>query len=523
MAEHGVREHHDRRTVVTALAALLLVAGCFAINSHSPPFSPDSWGYFELARSFATDPYAIGTWRSYSSAIPYSSAFPPLWPVLIAGADHLTGLGIYSGYLLNATLYIAFVVMAEAAVRDAFGRRGVGAASALLLFAFPPFQTELLAARAIPLQLLLLACTLWTMTHNGLHPLLRAAMLGLLAGLLLMARFDALFLAGGLVLVAAFLARDLRALPVAALALLLPLAPWVLYSLATFGQPFATDNAQVALSVDPREFVTNFHMQPPLSLADAPLLWAWKLVLHLPALAAAMLLVAVNALPGTVLITSALRRTGRAGLAQRARDIEWWRTPQGRLALLLVLTLLPVGAYVITGYFNERYFSATVWLGGLAALLTLAGTRQAGDARLFGVCAALAVLLSLKVTLAPMFRDGWSWAARPHFGFDAGLRDAREFQPLLDCLDPTRPQLAVLFADPTTAARFGAISGHRAAMQPRNWSTLDAAEIAEFLRRYQIGYALPDPRMPFPADLTQAAAGACAGRVQLLMPARAGT
>jgi hypothetical protein len=223
-----------------------------------------------------------------------------------------------------------------------------------------------------------------------------------------------------------------------------------------------------------------------------------------------------------VLITSALRRTGRVGLAQCIRDVGWWRSPQGRLALLLVLTLLPVGASVITGYFNERYFSATVWLGGLAALLTLAGTRQAGDVRLFGVCAALAVLLSLKVTLAPMVREGWSWAARPHLGFDASLRDAREFQPLLDCLDPTRPQVAVLFADPTTAARFGAISGHRAAMQPRNWSTLDAEEIAEFLRRYEIGYTLPDPRLPFPAGMTQAAPGACADRVQLL-PARAGT
>lgn len=523
MGEQSVRERHDLRPVAAVLAALLLVLGCFALNSHAPPFSPDSWGYFELARSFATDPYAIGTWRSYSSAIPYSSAFPPLWPLLIAGVDRFTGLGIYSGYLLNAALFIAFVLVAEAGVRDAFGRRWLGAASALLLFAFPPFQTELLAARAIPLQLLLLAATLWAMTRRELSPLTRAVTLGLLAGLLLMTRFDALFLAGGLVLAAAFLARDWRALPIAALAALLPLMPWMLYSLATFGQPFATDNAQVALSVDPREFVTNFHVQPPPSLADAPLQWAWKLVLHLPALVAAVLLVAVNALPGTLLATSALRHSGRAGLSLRIRDGEWWRSPRGRLALLIVLTLLPVGAYLITGYFNERYFSATVWLSGLGALLVLTDNPRAGDPRMFGACAALAVLFSLKVTLAPMVREGWSWAAQPLVGLDADLRDARRFRPLLDCLDPARPRIAVLFADPTAAAHFGAISGHRAAMQPRNWSTLDADEVAEFLRRHEIGYALPDARLRFPAGMARAAPGACADQVELLDPTRAGT
>lgn len=499
------------RTV--AIAALLVVLLCFAINGPAPPFSPDSWGYYELARSFSGDAYAISTWRSYASPLPYSSAFPPLWPLLIAGADRSLGLGVYSGYVLNAAIFIAFAACAEAAVRQAFDRRWLGLASALLLFAFPPFQTELLAARAIPLQLLLLAIALWTMTHAGMRPIVRAAALGALAGLLIMTRFDSLFLAGGMVVAAAFIVRDWRAMAVAAGALLLPLAPWVVYSMSTFGQPFATDNAQVALSVDPHEFVTNFHLQPPLSLAEAPARWAWKLVLHLPALAAAVVLVALNALPVSVLAASAARRADRSALLRKLRDPGWWRASHGRLTMLWLSSLLPIGAFVVTGYFNERYFAAPVWLGGLIVLLAIASRPRPGDRRLLAACAMLAFVLGLKVTFAPMVREGWSWASRPAFGFDGGLMDAREFQPLLACLDRTRPAHAVLFADPTTAARFGALSGHRAAMQPRNWDGLSRDEVAEFLRRFDIGYAVPDPRLVLPDGFTEANAGTCAAVV----------
>lgn len=522
MAEPSARGRFEGRSSALTLAALLLVVGTFAVNSYAPPFSPDSWGYFELSRTFAADPYAISTWRSYASAIPYSSSFPPLWPALIAGVDQLTGLGVYSGYLLSGVVFLGFMLVAEATVRSAFGRRWLGGTSALLLFAFPPFQTELLAARAIPLQLLLLACTLWALTRIGLRPLTRAAALGFLAGLLVMTRFDALFLAAGLVFASAFVDRDWRALPVAAAALLVAVAPWVLFSLSTFGQAFATDNAQVALSVDPREFVTNFHLRPPLGLADAPWLWGWKLVLHLPALIGALLLVALNALPGVLLVTSALRRTGRERLQRCCRDLDWWRTVHGRLALLLLLTLLPIGAFLVTGYFNERYFSASVWVCELAALLAIAGAMRVGDARLFVICAALGVLLSLKVTLATAPDEGRSWLDRPHLGFDPALRGPAEFQPLLDCLDPARPRAAVLFADPTTASRFGALTGRRAAMQPRNWSALDATAIAEFLRRFEIGYAVPDPRLTFPPQLARASRGACAPRLLLLSPPPAG-
>ena len=502
--------------------ALAPVAVSFALNAFAPPFSPDSWGYFELAHSFAADPYAIGTWRGYASAIPYSSSFPPLWPLLIAGADRLLDLGIHSGYLLTAAVFLAFALVAESTTRAAFGRRWLGGASALLLFAFPPFQVELLAARAIPLQLLLVALLLRVLVSDGPRPLLSAAALGALGGAVLMARFDALFMAAGLVLATPWLLRDWRALPLAALAALAVTAPWVLYSLSHFDRVFATDNALVALSVDPREFVTNFHVVPPLSAGEAPRLWLWKLVLHVPALVGAVLLVMLNALPVSVLGVSAVRRHGRSAIVASLCEAAWWRQPQGRLSFLLALSLLPVGAYLITGYFDARYFSAPVWLCALAALLALADAARPGDARLFAICGALALVLATKPSVDVARKEGRVWLERPHLAFDPALRDGREFEALVACLDPMRPDVAVLFADATTAARFGALSGHRGAMLPRNWAALDRAEVAAFLQRFDVGYAAPDPRLRLPEGLGRPAAGACSTRLIVLTPGDAG-
>ena len=63
--------------------------------------------------------------------------------------------------------------------------------------------------------------------------------------------------------------------PVLALATLsssaLTLSPWVVYSVSTFGVPFATDNSWVAMALDRSAFVTDWWPAPQPTAADAPL------------------------------------------------------------------------------------------------------------------------------------------------------------------------------------------------------------------------------------------------------------
>lgn len=501
--------------VVAALAWVLLL---FALNLRAPPFSPDSWGYLELARSFAADPYAVVTWRAFATTADHSSAFPPLWPLLLAAADRPGGLGLYAGAALALAFFFATVAVVEQAVRQAFGRRWLGAASVLLLFAYPPFQLELLAARAVPLQLMLLALVLHLLVVDRWHPLLRAVLLGTLAGLLLMARFDALFLAAGLVLATPFVLRDWRALPLAAAALLLVVAPWIAYSAAQFGQVFATDNAAVALSLDPRAHVADFVPRPQPQLGDAPLAWAWKLVQHLPGLAAGIAQAALYALPATVLIGVAAHRIGLGALCRAALDADRWRTPRGRLALLALACALPIGAYLITGYYDARYFSALVWVLALLALLVLAEAPRARDRGLLLACALLGLLTSLEPAARGIRHGGEALAARPLFALDRRQVDGADLAPLLACREPADAAAALLFATPTQAARFGALTGQRATFLPRNWTRLDAADQREFLRRYGVRWALADAAPALPPDAVRAIDGDCGTRLVAVLP-----
>ncbi len=453
------------------LCALVVSAGAlmFAAGLPNVRYSPDSWSYWELSQTFHTEFYRFNTWRSYAADIPYSASFPPLWPAVNAGMA-LLGVGPVTLVLTNALVLALFAAGAAWAGRSAFGSAAAGLAAVMVTVGDRTWLDEVLSGRSIPLQMALLSGALGALA-SAWRPGWRFGVAGLLCGLMLANRFDA---APFLVALAVLLlgAPDRRWWPVFLLAAFVPVLPWIGYSLLRFGTVFATDNRLVTLSTDPAAFVTDFRPSWVPGLRDDPQAWLAKVWGNVPGLLGGLLL-HWSPLQGVVLA---------GGLAavpiRRARGIRLPRRSVFAIAAILLALCAVLPTVLATGYADGRYFAPLRWLLVFVSLGLLHGALQ--RPRPWGSVVLVAV------GLVAMAQRGVA-SAGTALGFHPppAFTQTDAYRPWLACLGAHE---TLLFLDSDTeAARFGALTGHGAAMRPRNLDRLTAAEQQLFLQRFHIG------------------------------------
>jgi glycosyltransferase involved in cell wall biosynthesis len=467
------------------LAVLLVLGPLLASLAVAPRYSPDSWALYELSQTVLGDFYRFSHWRSYASASPYSAAFPPLFPALIAVTDALLGTGARTGLCLALVCFAGFALVSEQIGRRVTGAPWVGLAAAGVLLLGPKMLiAELGAGRTIPLQLLLYALILLGLLRGERITLGGAAGLGLLAGLALLNRFDAMLVpllaAGAVWRLTRRPARALAALAASALAV----SPWALYSLTTFGVVFATDNAGTATALDPRAFVTDWWPQPQPSLEDDPWAWALRVGGNLIAYAgtAAALVASPLGLGAAAMLTAPAAQVWLAGGRLRAAPMLW----------VLLGFAIAVGAMmvpqVLTGYLEPRYFSALFWAVLLAAACWGIGQGRTLHQRIiFGRLAAVAAALVVvpvcgwQVTTAAPAPGAWA-------EFDAPA-DVRRLQA---CLRQTPTARILVLGDDTFAARAGAQGGLATMMEPRNMASgrLGPQGSRAFVTHWRVDYVL---------------------------------
>ncbi len=458
----------------------------------SPPYSPDSWALWELAQTAGPDFYRFTHWRSYASASPFSASFPPLTPGTIAVADRLLGLGPRTGLYLAFGAFALFALVSEAIARRVTGAAWLGLGAALVLLVGPNMLLiEMGAGRTIPLQMLLYALVLWGMSSPWLTAsrfgFFWAAGIGIVAGLAVMNRFDALPLPFAAALAVGWLTRS----PARALAVLgaaaVTVSPWIAYSLLIFGTPFATDNAGIAAALDPRSYVTDWWPVPQPTLADDPLAWAGKVASN----ALALLRVAAGLVLSPLGLLAAAFLAFPAALAWLTRDEPGRPAPKLRVLIgFAILTAAMLAPQVLTGYLEHRYFAAPAWAALLAASCwtVLRGTtlhQRILAARAAGLTAALAVAvfaLGQWLAAAPE-SSGRHWTA-----FDAPA----DVRALRLCLGDTPEARILVLGDDRLAARAGAQGGLATMMEPRNMAQgrLDATGARAFAAAFRVDYAL---------------------------------
>jgi hypothetical protein len=210
---------------------------------HLPPFTPDSWGYFDTSQQLFIDFYKVHYIRQFLFFSDYSLSFPPLYPFLIAALNTIHNFGIYAGYFLNFLMLPALLWVLLRLSKKLTSFQLPGLYLFLLLISTNDFVQELTAARSLVLASLLFASLMYVFLEEKLAQR-QIIILGGIAGALAMTRFDFLL---PLFLFGIFIPLNTRLPKFSALIkyflpFLLFLIPWIVYSEIHFGQFFSTDN-----------------------------------------------------------------------------------------------------------------------------------------------------------------------------------------------------------------------------------------------------------------------------------------
>lgn len=479
-----------------ALAITLLMLPLLISAITVPDYSPDSWTLYELSNTVFRDFYQFSHFRSYGSSSAYSSAFPPLWPVLIAIADAIFGTGARTGIYLAFASFTGFALISEHICRRVVGAAWIGTAIPLLLLLGPNMVwSELEGGRTIPLQLLLYASVLLGLLAGPRFTMLRAAGIGLLAGLAVLNRFDAVLLPILAAIFVAVLTRSpLRAVVVMASSLV-ALSPWIAYSLVTFGSVFATDNSGIALLLDRDAFVTDWWPQPQPSMADDPGAWALKILGNAGALVYIGLTLLNSPLGFTFVLALApvcalqylASKAPRSGGATQPISRELWISTG--FAALAAAMMLP---QVLTGYLDYRYYSALFWVAYLtiAGWLIVPGSSES-QRRSFALISSSVMAIAVAAFAVAQLTSA-DEAGRLDTSRWSDFERAEDVQVLTRCLGDDRDARVLVIGDDTFAAKAGALGGIHTMMEPRNLQDGRMAPEAwqQFVEQWKVDYIL---------------------------------
>jgi hypothetical protein len=505
--------------VIMASTAVLLIFSVISTRAR-PPLTPDSWAYLLLARSFESTPYHLPLVRQYQYLTDAADSFPPVWPLILFLMSRITRLGPWLGILtatvLSAGLLPCIAIMLRPLVRAGGRRIFASVAIWTAILSYGPFLDEILSGRSIPVALIwyvAIGITLTRLRDTGFRT---GLVIGGLAGLLWMTRFDSapvvVILGFGLPL-AWQRGRVLPWLAGYGIAVAVMLLPWILYSRSAFGVAFASDNAMVAKSAV-FNWVNNWYPSVPPTLRDAPAEWLARVLGNLPNLTALL-----------------WRGTVRYAFAPALLAVfaVWTRTQSGNVARFtsrqVGVMLVVVAAFaaqlagpLTTGFFELRYLTPiflTVSVWSVALLMTSSVPR-------FRTMAIVPLLIGAAL--------GWQKSLnaeeviRQHPGFidlrgfrGRGQIEGVPIQQLDHCLP--RPARVLIASEGVSAYLVGYYVDRVGLELPHNWPQLSQAERSTFLDALRVTHVLGTPADTTLPTIRLRTIPGCAGALMVVQPA----
>ena len=499
------------------LFAILLIARGVQFWA-TPPFSPDSWSYWELAQTVGHEFYRIHTWRQFQFEAPYGVSFPPLWPIMIAAADNVLGLGYRSAIALNMLIaamtaaalqgFCARFASRTADASDASSSvvaANLGLLIACALLAHRSYCEELFAGRSMPLSLLLFIALLWQL-HSAarvqpvasvsgipapLPRLGRAVLLATTVALATLNRFDflpALLVLSALVPVLLLREQNLHSsrerIQATALTcavwwavVLIWLAPWAVYGLGHFGTAFVSDNSRTVLAAVATH-VDDYYTEPLPTLFDAFALWAAKTMHGALAVAAALIRPMTVNLLLLVLLVAAL--AGVRAQWKRGAHIDLWGPRHVWLYADLAVAA-QLSSVLLAGFASIRYALPLEAYLLVRVTLLLADSSASVPARLMPY-AVTAVLLQCLLLVVPSTRP-WLNPVREEV-------DLHAYAAMAECLRSTEgARVLFLTSNNEHAYRFGALYGVDTLGTPYNYRS---APLATLIRQFGVTHVFDE-------------------------------
>lgn len=426
-------------------------------------FSPDSWAYHELARTVFSDRFfAFNTTRTYFTET-YSSSFPLGYPVLVAVANWVFGSGPMAAVWLNISIVVVTWVLIVLLAQPAGVSRFAALVLASSLVLWPPYLDEVFSGRAIPAAVLCFVLAFWAYRSQ------QVILSGVLLGASALVRFDFLLVALLFLLAVAALDEERRTrVWLISVGLLLGLLPWVAYSYIHFGKFWVSDNSWIALSAD-SGFVRDYPARAASTIFDDPEAWSSRVIANMVPLGKALwdaLWTFPAVLPLAVMAIVFLPSI-------EASERRYWVT-------LMVLSLGSVVPYVLTGYFDRRYFALLLlcWSAFAARAILASALGKPRQALIHGV---LLATLSLSLGSGGIYLAKASWYSYSEWIEGVSDPDGVRMQPLLPC-HTRHPGLTYIFGGKVTylASRYGATTGMRAAAIPSNLERMSPAQKRDY-------------------------------------------
>lgn len=354
--------HRSLDGITLGMHLLLCWFACYCVLSNLC-ISPDSYSYYEMAKTIFTDFGRVSAIRQYVAFTDYGISFPYFYPLLLAVVDLLTGLGMYSGILLNCVISAAAALLFLPLSRQICSARWPGLVAAIALLTNRKYLSEVLSGRAIPVAVLCVVVVLLLLTRADRWSLRSLLLTGLMTGISMATRFDNLTVVGFVGLcVLLFSGRERFWKAVCyGVGALLPLLPWVWYSLSHFGIPWISDNGgtltMVTITTPQRFFIPG---EVPATLFTTPQEWFSSLLSRSKTVLLLLLLMFVATqflLPGALLLLNSLKNRLTSHRDPASPRFNRW-VP----FLILIFYSLKTLAYCLVGYETARYHAETVVL-----------------------------------------------------------------------------------------------------------------------------------------------------------------
>ena len=475
---------------------LLVTLPIFLASIVSPNFSPDSWAYYELGQTIFTDFYRFSHFRTYWDTSPYSSSFPPLFPIIIAAFDNFLNTGARSGFYVAFIGFLAFALASEKIGRRVFGVAWLGLGIALLQLLGPGMLLdEMTAGRTLSLQLFFFSIIFLFLIDVNRLGTVGAIAIGVLSGLAVLNRFDAILLPLVSGIAVWFFTRSLVSTLVTLLSAAVAISPWIIYSLITFGVPFVTDNATVAQAIDPAAFVTDWWPVSQQTIADNPVAWLNRIFNNSIELTKYLSYAGLNRM-GLVFLMSLLIIL----ILLHINNVKFFNkklffnisNQQSHLFAFFILLLTMLAPQIASGYYDSRYFIPIYWVGFmLLSGIIVSQARNAHQRQVFAKIFFIFILVSV-------FSFSMIYVARSVSSGNLEIDRWKNFEKppevfgLSGCLKNKTTGRILVLGNDTYAARIGALTGLHTMLEPRNMleGRLDAEGSRAFLATWHVRYVL---------------------------------
>jgi len=337
------------------------------------PFSPDSFSYFDISNFIFSDFGDINTVRQYVIVTEKNISFPMLFPVLISIMNQLFDLGMLSGVVLNYYIVLVSVLVLDLLFDRFQLHKGYAVILSSLLVLNNSYLDELTAARAIPLNLLLIMVVIYLLArikNSGKRINLNVAFIGLINGIMLMNRFDHLFtliLITILIIFALYRLNKLPSLIFYIISFSIAIIPWVVYSLLHFDAIFISDNSGTFFLVNPQgplRFSSNLFIIN--DFFNAPTDWIRSFItLKVPLVIFGVLILGFGSLPIAVYIMiRSLSIISDFSKLSNLKNIFYHP-----FLFIVLYAFFRTGLFILVGYGDSRYHLETMLVFSLGVIV----------------------------------------------------------------------------------------------------------------------------------------------------------